>query len=176
MGKAKEARTAYQKVLDLDPANPIALKNSKRVTDMSKNSESSFPIDRDMFLEEIGKTKIITLVNIAPTKTLRSIQIGQPLQLCIKRSKIFIQDNKKEFLGMLPDNISRRLIKFIEGGNTYAVYAKGIEDQELHVFVKETKRVAKFKNQTSFATLGEKPSSFSISKKKNYDLEEDLEE
>ena len=50
-----------------------------------------------------------------------------------------MQNNKKEFLGMLPDNISRRLIKFMEGGNTYDVYAKRIEDHELQVFVKETK-------------------------------------
>ena len=37
MGKLKEAKSTYQKVLDLDPLNPIALRNLKKLKDKALN-------------------------------------------------------------------------------------------------------------------------------------------
>ena len=39
-GKPREAKVAYQKVLDIDPLNPIALKNAKKL------KEKSFSINK----------------------------------------------------------------------------------------------------------------------------------
>ena len=45
-GKAKDAKTTYQKVLDIDPLNPIALKNAKRLKDktFSANKTGNQPL------------------------------------------------------------------------------------------------------------------------------------
>src|SRR6185369_3496690 len=118
----------YQKVLDIDSANPIALKNLKKLGSTAGKIKPSLHISTNMFLEESGKTKIVTLVNTAPSQMLTTLQMGQLLHLCIKRSKIFVQDEQKQFVGMLPDDIGKRLTKFLEGGNEYESYVKSAED------------------------------------------------
>lgn len=150
LGKGKEAKETYQKVLDVDPANPIALKNLKKLTGTTSQTKPSLHIATNMFLEESGKTKIVSLVNTAPKQVVKTLQLGQLLCLSIKRSKIFVLDEQKQYIGMLPDDISRRLIKFLEGGNQYAAYVKSASEHDVVIFIKEMKRVAKFKNQPSF--------------------------
>jgi tetratricopeptide (TPR) repeat protein len=173
IGNVQKAKMLYQKVLKIDDANPIALKNLKKLTDgkQRKNGYSSFQINNTMFLEEVGKTKVIMLINTAPPKAIRLLQIGQPLVLCIKRLKIFVLDEHEKFLGMLPDNISRRLIKFMKGGNKYDAYVKAIEDSGVSIFLKEVKRVSKFKNQPSFTVSDIPKQTFLFKKHKNYDDE-----
>lgn len=169
LGKLKEAKDTYQKVLDIDSANPIAQKNLKKLTNISA-TQINIPksISTNMFLEESGKTKIVTLVNTAPAQVLRTLQVGQTVHLCIKRLKIFVQDEHKTFIGMLPDDLSNRLIKFMEGGNEYEAYIKAAEGLSVVIFLKESKRAAKFKNQPTFL-FGDKTTLGVGSKKKAQD-------
>lgn len=170
-GKIQDAKETYQQVLTIDSANPIALKNLKRLgTPLS--TKPALHISTNMFLEESGKTKIVSLVNTAPNQVIKSLQMGQLLNLCIKRSKIFVQDEQKQYVGMLPDDIGKRLSMFLEGGNEYESYVKSAHDHEVMIFIKETKRASKYKNQPSFL-FGEKTHlSLSIGKK-NHDSEDD---
>lgn len=179
LGKLKEARSTYQKVLKIDKLNPIALKNMKRLgeTATRKVTNTTYHVDTNMFLEEVGKTKVITLLNTAPSKTLRMLQVGQPVALVIKRLKIFVLDESKQFLGMLPDNMSKRLIKFMNAGNKYTANIKSVSEHEVTIFAKETKRAARYKNQPSFITSDLPKSSFAISKKnKRYEPDEESSE
>ncbi|HEV2339317.1 MAG TPA: tetratricopeptide repeat protein [Patescibacteria group bacterium] len=155
-GKVKDSKETYQIVLHIDPANIIAQRNLKKLNGITISVKPSLKISTDMFLEESGKTKIVSLVNTAPMQKIKSLQIGQLLAMCIKRSKIFILDEQKAYIGMLPDDISRRLIKFLEGGNAYEVYVKSADKHSVVIFVKEIKRVAKFKDTPSFL-FGDKP-------------------
>ncbi|HXS14883.1 MAG TPA: tetratricopeptide repeat protein [Candidatus Saccharimonadales bacterium] len=156
LGKSKEAKETYEKVLLIDPLNPIAQRGIKRInTSGVQNRLIPSHLVSNMFLEESGKTKIVTLVNTAPAKVVRNLQIGQTVVLCTKRMKIFVQDENKEYIGVLPDDIGKRLIKFIEGGNMYETYIKAANDHGVTVFVRETKRAARFKNQPTFL-FGEK--------------------
>lgn len=156
VGKTTHAKKTYKKVLELDIFNPIALKNLKRLGNNADSDTNGAPqLVTNMFLEENGKTKIVSLINIAPSKVIQSLQTGQALQFCIKRSKIFVLDKKEQYLGMLPDDIGKRLIKFLDGGNEYEVYVKSLEPHSISVFIREKKRSSKFKNQPTFVT-GEK--------------------
>lgn len=162
IGKIKEARTTYQRVLTIDEQNPIATKNLKRLRgttpgDNQTNKDSGLTAStphatllNNMFLEENGKTKVIELVNVAEGKTIIHLRTGEFLQLQIKRSKVFVLDSEKQYIGVIPDDIGRRLIKFMVGGNVYEAYVKSIEEHRLTIFIKETKRSKKFKNQPSF--------------------------
>lgn len=157
IGKTKEAKTTYQKVLEIDRQNVIALKNIKRLSH-AKNTphEANYsPLlgttGNTAFLEESGKTKIVDLINIAESKTTEQLIAGERVQLRIKRSKIFILDMKQQYVGMLPDNIGKRLIRFIDSGNEYEAYIKSIEgNQKISIFMKETKRVTALRNVPSF--------------------------
>lgn len=174
IGKTQEARETYERVLTIDAANPIALKNIKKLGISGIKTKPALHISTKMFLEESGKTKIVSLVNTAPTQIIKTLQMGQLLHLCIKRSKVFVQDEQKEYVGMLPDDIGKRLITFLEGGNEYESYVKSAHDHEVVIFIKEAKRAAKYKNQPSFLFGDKTRLSLSVGKK-NQDLDDDGE-
>lgn len=154
LGKIQDARSAYRKVLKLDILNQIAIRNIKKLTDFGPRqiakSVNSIKAVNNIFLEETGKTKIISLVNTAQPKIIALLKTGQPVITSIKRSKIFIQDQNEQYLGVLPDDIGKRLIKLIKGGNAYETCIKSATEHNVSVFIKEVKRVAKYKNQPSF--------------------------
>ena len=158
VGKTTHAKNAYKQVLEIDIFNPIAIKNLKRLGNNSPFvSTSVHQMVMNMFLEESGKTKIVTLMNTAPPHVTQLLQVGQTMKFSIKRLKIFVLDEKEQYIGMLPDNISKRLIKFLNGGNIYEVYLKSIESHAISIFIREKKRGTRFKNQPTFVA-GEKHS------------------
>lgn len=162
LGKIKDAKATYKKVLELDSLNPIAIRNLKRLSDTKSLGKGlkkqSVTYVHNTFLEETGKTKIIELVNLAQPRITANLRIGQPLSISIKRLKIFIQDTEKQYIGVLPDDIGKRLIKFIKGGNKYETFVRSANNHAVVVFIKEKKRATHFKNQPSFLQKNDKPS------------------
>ncbi len=149
IGDIKQAKSYYQKVLALDAHNPIALRNMKRL--VGAGSPSQIPVQmNNSFIEEPGKTKVVEIINVAEKKLLSRLRAGERVTLQAKRMKIFVLDSEKQFLGMLPDDIGRRILDFMNGGNEYEAFVKTIDNLRLIVFIKETKRSSKFKNQPSF--------------------------
>lgn len=161
-GKLKDAKSAYTKVLAVDPLNPIALRNLKRLKDKNLNLAASGyagALINNKFLEEQGKTKVVELINIAQPKITEALRTGQSLELSIKRLKIFVSEGK-QYIGVLPDDIARRLIKFIKSGCTYEAYVKSASQHKVTVFIKETKKTLRYKDQPSFTSITDSPLSF----------------
>ena len=163
LGRAKDAKNTYQKVLRIDSLNPLALRNLKRIGDLKKikndvGNPSSAPKMRltNMFIEEQGKTKIVQLVNVAQPSVINTLRTGQSLSLCVKRLKIFVLDSGKQYIGALADNIGKRLIKFIKAGNQYEAYVKSAFDHHIIIFIKEIKRASRLKDQPSFISTSER--------------------
>ncbi len=158
LGKYKKAKDYYQIVLKNDKTNPIALKNLKRLETLPKSSlallsQKNSAVDmnfQDIFIEEAGKTKTVELKNISDKKTLSLLQPGDMVSLAVKRSKVFVQMMDKTYIGMLPDNVGMRMIAFINGGNEYSVNIKAVGEHSITVFIREMKKMARFKNQPSF--------------------------
>lgn len=157
LGKSKSAKNTYQKVLEIDPLNSIAIKNLKKnKSDSVKEPGDSVVIQvNNIFLEETGKTKVVELINLAQAEVLLTLQTGQSVDLSAKRLKIFISQGKK-YIGVLPDDIGKRLIKFIKGGNKYEAFVKSSDHQNVTIFIRELRRVTKFKDQPSFLHIIEK--------------------
>ena len=163
LGRVKDAKNTYQKVLRIDSLNPLALRNLKRIGDLKKikndvgnASLSSSMRLTNMFIEEQGKTKIVELVNVAQPSVINNLHTGQFLTLSVKRLKIFVLSNGIQYIGVLPDNIGKRLIKFIKAGNQYEAYVKSAFDHHIIIFIKEIKRASKLKDQPSFISSAEK--------------------
>jgi tetratricopeptide (TPR) repeat protein len=154
VGNPKDAKNLYEKVLSLDMQNPIAIRNLKRLYDF--NSKKIVTIN-NLFIEEPGKTKVMDLINIADKKIISHLRSGEKLDLRIKRSKIFAYDLENQFIGMLPDDTGQRLIKFMESGNEYEAYVRTVDNTKVSIFIREIKRVKKFKNQPSFISGSDKP-------------------
>ena len=127
-------------------------------------------------MEETGKTKVVELVNIAQPTVIQALRTGQTVNLSIKRLKLFVLKGEKQYLGVLPDDIGRRLIKFIKAGNKYEAYIKSVSPHKVIVFIKEIKRSARFKNQPSFLAASDN-SLFDKNEKKNMKkYKDDMEE
>lgn len=154
-GNPKDAKNLYEKVLSLDMQNPIAIRNLKRLHDV--NTKKTNVVINNFFIEEPGKTKVMDLINIADKKVITHLRSGEKLDLRIKRSKIFSYDQDNQFIGMLPDDTGQRLIKFMEAGNEYEAYVRTVDSNKVSIFIREVKRVKKFKNQPSFISGTDKP-------------------
>ena len=165
-GRLKEAKTAYNKVIKIDPLNSIALRNLKRLKEKKVSFENGNEkiLINNKFLEVPGKTKVVELVNIAQPKVVESLRTGQSVEISTKRLKIFISQGK-QYIGVLPDDIARRLTKFISHGCEYESYIKSASTHKVTVFIKEVKKTTRFKDQPSFTTLSDSPLSIDKGKK-----------
>lgn len=157
-GKINKAKTTYQEVLEIDPLNPIALRNLKNLK-AAKSAKNITPGPslqlNNNFIEESGKTKVVELINIAQPSVVQHLRTGESVELSIKRLKIFVLKSGNQYIGVLPDDIGKRLIKFMKAGNKYEAYLKSVSPHKVVVFIKELKSATRFKNQPSFLTLSE---------------------
>ena len=104
------------------------------------------------FLFEPGKTKIIQLLNLAPPSTIARLNCGEKLSMTLKKHTICVASENGTYLGALPDDLSHKLLSYINGGNKYDVYVKYSTAKKLTVFIREIERSPKFENQPSFQT------------------------
>jgi len=174
LGNSKDAKINFEKVLEIDPLNSIALKNLKRLkSDLPKSDESPMFIQvNNIFIEETGRTKVVELINLAQTEILHGLQTGQSVDMSVKRLKIFVLQGKK-YIGVLPDDIGNRLIKFINGGNKYEAFVKSANHQNVSIFIRELKKSSKFKDQPSFVHVIEKKLHIKSDKSKSHKEESD---
>jgi tetratricopeptide (TPR) repeat protein len=152
-GTIATAKTTYKKVLKIDKYNPIALKNLKWLNNLTKNDihQNTSAASPTIFLEEPGKTKIVTLVNPAPFRVLCNIMTAQQVSLQPKKHSIEIRTGTNVYIGALPDDLSHRLLRLIAAGNQYDAYIKNVEKNTVSVFIKEIKRSKRFSNVPSFS-------------------------
>jgi len=118
---------------------------------------------------------VVELINTAQAQIISKLRTGQSLDLYIKRSKIFVQQGEKQYIGVLPDDIGKRLIKFMRGGSKYEAYVRSSSPNSVSIFLREVKKSARFKDQASFV-FSEKKLPIKKLKGKAERKEEDEEE
>ncbi|OGE30645.1 hypothetical protein A2631_03765 [Candidatus Daviesbacteria bacterium RIFCSPHIGHO2_01_FULL_44_29] len=156
LGKYSRAKKIYQEVLKLDPYNPIASKNLKRIAPFKldenphNGNETKQKLSVSSFLQEPGVTKIVSLVKVAEPHKLSALSTGMKVTILPKSRGITITDLDGAYLGVLPDDIAHLLLKFISGGNKYEAIVKSVKSNGLTVLLRETFRSRRFKNQPSF--------------------------
>ena len=154
----EKAKKLYRKVLLLDKYCFVAQKNLNKLSALPKRSKKTVQkstvkqtkMSPNLFLEEPGKTKSVNLINVAPISVLSQLENGDNAYLCIKRHSVEVRDENKVYLGVLPDDLSFRLLRLMQSGNTYTVIIKSTDKKSLSVFLRENKRGKRFKNQPSF--------------------------
>lgn len=165
LGKISQAQKTYQKVLSLDTDNPIATKNLEKLAKTGQSKKGTAQKKRtatlrDIFLEESGKTKVVKLVKLAGAPTLSSQDNADPVFLVPKKRKVSVTTEEGTYLGSIPDDLSQRLIRLIQGGNRYEAYVKAVEKGEIQIFIREVFRSQKFKNLPSFTHSGSSYSAY----------------
>lgn len=152
LGKTKQAIATAQKVIKISPFNQIAIKNIEKWKRARLNQEPSptAGTTADSFIEEPGKTKVVSLVYTADPKTLASLDAGDEVSVSLRGNCVQITTKEGKYIGRLPDDISSRLKKLIRLGNEYQVLVKNIESNKVKVFIRETKKSKKAEDIPSF--------------------------
>jgi len=153
IGKKDEACEFTKKVLKIDPVNPIALKcieKWKNGRGSSIHSQNVF--STETFLEEPGKTKLVSLLNLGEGKVFANLDPGEEVKLFCHAHKVSINTLDGKYIGRLPDDLAARLRNLIKSGNKYQVLMKSVDPKEIKVFIRELEKDSKVKNISSFPT------------------------
>lgn len=158
LGKFQKAITNYKKVLKIDPYNTIAQKalerlktvKAKPTLNKSKQQFASPPLYTHSFLEEPGKTKTASLIHLGGKDVISGLGTGQPVNLIPHAHRVSVETTENEFIGRLPDDLSRRLIKLTRAGNVYTTLIRSVKPDGVRVFIREAKRAAAVGSIPSF--------------------------
>lgn len=155
LGKLPQAKKYYQKALKLQPTNTVVKNNLEKIKVLQakgtkKSKKNNITFNPELFLEISGKTKSITLVNIGQKNILAQLSIGQEVLLKPKKRRVEIRTKDDEYIGRLPDDLSKRLMFFIKAKSVYLVYIKEASLNHVVVFIKEESKGKKIARHLSF--------------------------
>ena len=181
LGKLSKAKACAKKVLKIDPFNTIALKSLEKWKELKRGEAlTSTPTSPQTFLEEPGKTKILSLIHLGDYKVIAKLDSGDEITLNTRSHRISALSNDGKYVGRLPDDLSARLKKLIKLGNEYLAFIKFANAKEVRVFIRETKRARKLADIPSFSTEKIEYVSFTppelVHKKEIYENEAEEEE
>jgi len=138
------AKDAYEKALSIDKYNIIAEKNLKRLSIMSQEDiqsastdESSEGLKPQAFIEEMGKSGVVALINPAPAPVLVKIEAGDEVVLSAQDNNLIVENKRGEYLGTVSLIHGRRLLRLLSGGNRYSSTVVGSADGYTTVMIRE---------------------------------------
>lgn len=154
LGEITKAKKIAQRVVKIDPHNTIAAKALEKWKVLKKGEKASpTKFSARVFLEEPGKTKIVSLLHLGDSnKVLANLDSGDEVMLKLGNHRISICTSNKKYIGRLPDDLSVSLLKLIKRGNEYQVFVKSSKPREIKVFIRETKRAKELENIPSFSS------------------------
>lgn len=144
LGRNAEAVEAFEKALALSPHNSIARKNLDRLARLG-DAEGSAPalatgaraVPR-VFIEESGKSGVMSLLNLGAPQVLVKLAPGHVVQLAIENNKLSVMNAAGDPVGRVEPKLASRLIRLMNGGNTYEATVTSTSVQELSILIRET--------------------------------------
>jgi tetratricopeptide repeat protein len=141
LGRYAEARAAYTRAIELDPANGIARKNLTRLAALGDGSatpsSAGEKVDPGLFVEETGKSGVAVLVRPA-ANALARMTAGDRVYLHRQDKSLTVENSRGEYLGAIDSRLALRLIKLIDLGNEYSAAIASLSDHTCKVMIKET--------------------------------------
>ncbi|OGM21081.1 hypothetical protein A2714_01995 [Candidatus Woesebacteria bacterium RIFCSPHIGHO2_01_FULL_38_9] len=151
-GNFKKAKATAQEVLKIDPFNSIATKSIEKWKRLKKQDvHPSYISMPQTFLEEPGKTKIVSLLYLGSPKAIAELDSGDEVLLNTHSHRVSVNIQDGKYIGRLPDDLSARLRKLIQLGNEYKVFVKSCQTQDVKVFIQEVKRAKNLSDVPSFS-------------------------
>ena len=141
-GKLEEAKAAYAEVLKAEPNNPIALRNVARlgmlIEHKTKINTTKSKTQPRLFIEDMGKTGILRLINPAPAHIVAKYSPGAEAELRERDGLIAVHARDGELLGFLEPKVGRRLLDLINTGNQYVVAVVSNDQVNPRIAIRET--------------------------------------
>lgn len=180
LNNTKQAKKYYRMALKIQPKNQVALDNLERIEilDLKKDKKNVLEkvvIRPNLYLDAPGKTKTVALVNIGQKNVLAKLMVGQEVILKIKKRRVEVRTQANEFVGNLPDDISRRLIFFIKAKSQYSTYIKESSLSRVAVFIIEECKGKTVASHLSFPISFQK-NIINLPNEEKEEINEDIED
>jgi hypothetical protein len=158
LGMYTQAKEAYGHSMELDPYNTIAKKNLQRLSHLGETSvnsnQDSYTAEPHHFIEELGKSGVVDLVNLGLPEILARTAAGDRVNLKISRSSLLVENSRGEYLGQVDPRHGQRLTKLIEGGNEYTAAIISSVVDKITVIIREVYQDSSQAGQLSFPPKG----------------------
>ena len=158
LGRNREAKAAFESVLQRSPNNSIAKKNLARLTKLS--DEASPRIAKrtgrsvHAFIEESGKAGVTTLTKPAPNSVLLELTPGDLVNLSVTGRALTVTDESGAYIGQVEPRVGTRIARLIKGGNRYEATVTSAEGKRLDIIIRETYKSPSQMGVVSFPLRG----------------------
>jgi hypothetical protein len=153
-GKLEEAKAQFGEVLKAEPYNSIAIRGSQRTTQLldhkGKSVTTKTRTQPRLFIEDMGKTGILRLINPAPAHILARYSTGSECELREQEGLLAVHASDGELLGFLEPKVGRRLIDLIRTGNQYVAAMVSNDQANARVAIREVFQSAENSSRISF--------------------------
>src|SRR5713226_6228142 len=153
-GKLEEAKAAFAEVIKAEPYNSIAIRNASRVAQLiehkTKANVTTSKTQPRLFIEDMGKTGILRLINPAPPHIIAKYSPGAEVQLREQEGLLAVHARDGELLGFLEPKVGRRLIDMIRTGNQYVAAIVSNDQANARVAIREIFQSAENASRISF--------------------------
>ena len=156
LGQLQAARDAYQNALRVMPSNGIARRNIERIEALLNRGgelpsrSSRHMVDLRLFITEIGKTAISTLVDVHRSPHVDVLMTGEQVHLRVDGRVVYVTDVEGHVIGRLEPKLAQRLIELINGGNRYEVAVVESNGHQVRVLIREGYQDPGQRNRISF--------------------------
>jgi tetratricopeptide (TPR) repeat protein len=145
LGDYALAKEAYERAIELDPYNIIAMAGSEADSDQ---------VEPQHFIEETGKTGVVELLYLAPREILAKMVAGDRVYLRVDGPGLTVENGRGEYLGQVEPRHSQRLIKLMAGGNRYSAAIVSSTEDRVVVIIREVYQDPSQTGQLSFPPKG----------------------
>ncbi|HZP94753.1 MAG TPA: tetratricopeptide repeat protein [Candidatus Limnocylindria bacterium] len=153
-GSLDEAKAAFAEVLKAEPYNSIAIRGSQRIAQLQEHNGKAVATTTKtqprLFIEDMGKTGILRLINPAPAHILARYSAGAECQLREQEGLLAVHARDGELLGFLEPKVGRRLIDLIRTGNQYVAAIVSNDQANARVAIREVFQSAENASRISF--------------------------
>ena len=135
-GDINKAKKTSKSVLKINPENNIAKNSLIKYSQSQPTSKNKIKTDISSFIEESGKTKLTTLINLGSDKVYSILSSGDEILLAPHSHKVSVTTMNGNYIGKLTDDLSARLRILIKNGNKYKVFVKSASKNCVKIFIK----------------------------------------
>ncbi|EKE05860.1 MAG: tetratricopeptide TPR_2 repeat protein [uncultured bacterium] len=135
-GEVNKAKKTSKSVFKISPENNIAKKSLTKYSQRQPTSKKQIASDISSFIEESGKTKLTTLINLGSEKVYSILSSGDEVLLTPHAHKVSVTTFNGNYIGKLADDLSARLRILIKNGNKYKVFVKSTDKNCVKIFIK----------------------------------------
>lgn len=154
LGRYDEARGAYGKALEIEPGNTIAKKNLLRLSELKglAHRAAAVPtgVDPKLFIEETGKTAVVTLQHLGTKEVLAKVTAGDRVLLKIQGRQLQATTLNDEYVGQVESRLGLRLVHLMQGGNRYEAAVTSVSEQHPKIIIREVYQAPEMAGRLSF--------------------------